>query len=82
KSEGVEKIDDFRPERMIKSPRIVFSPAKELREKTLQGLSFENGGVLEGGINYASLVDYRKAKGLPAPGGGTTADGEGENPLG
>ncbi len=82
KSEGVEKIDDFRPERMIKSPRIVFSPAKELREKTLQGLSFENGGVLEGGINYASLVDYRKAKGLPAPSGGTTAGGEGENPLG
>ncbi|MCI6213035.1 hypothetical protein [Bacteroides heparinolyticus] len=75
KSEGVEKIDDFRPERMIKSPRIVFTPAKELRERTLLGLSFENGGVLEAGINYASLVDYRKAKGLPMPGNSTTIGG-------
>ena len=90
KSEGVEDIDKFNAGQMIKSPRIVFTPAKELREKTLQGLSFENGGVLESGINYASLADYRKAKGLPTPGesggsgGGTPggSGGQGENPLG
>ena len=76
---------------MIKSPRILFTPAKELREKTLQGLSFENGGVLENKINYASMADYRKAKGLPENGNGTTIGGgtspggsgnQNENPLG
>ncbi len=95
KSEGVEDIDKFNAGQMIKSPRIVFTPAKELRERTLQGISYENGGVLEAGINYASLADYRKAKGLPTPapggsgsgggsssGGGSTPGGQGENPLG
>ena len=90
KSDGVEDIDKFNAGQMIKSPRIVFTPAKELREKTLQGLSFENGGVLENKINYASLADYRKAKGLPAPGGsasggsgsGGGTGGQNENPLG
>ena len=90
KSEGVEDINLFNAGQMIKSPRIVFTPAKELKEKTLQGLSFENSGVLEAGINYASLADYRKAKGLPAPGGsasggsgsGGGTGGQNENPLG
>ena len=96
KSEGVEDIDKFNAGQMIKSPRIVFTPAKELRERTLQGISYENSGVLENKINYASLADYRKAKGLPtpAPGGGTGggsgtgggtpggSGGQGENPLG
>ncbi|TCO91132.1 putative histone-like DNA-binding protein [Bacteroides heparinolyticus] len=90
KSDGVEDIDKFNAGQMIKSPRIVFTPAKELREKTLQGLSFENSGVLENKINYASLADYRKAKGLPAPGGsasggsgsGGGTGGQNENPLG
>ncbi|TCO91238.1 putative histone-like DNA-binding protein [Bacteroides heparinolyticus] len=93
KSDGVEDIDKFNAGLMIKSPRVVFTPAKELRDKILHGLSFENGGVLEAGVNYASLADYRKAKGLPTPapggtGGGTGGStpggsgGQGENPLG
>ena len=95
KSDGVEDINKFNAGQMIKSPRIVFTPAKELKEGVRQGLSFENGGVLEAGINYASLADYRKAKGLPTPapggsgssggsssGGGSTPGGQGENPLG
>ncbi len=93
KSEGVEDINQFNAGQMIKSPRIIFTPAKELREKTLLGLRFENGGVLEAGVNYATLADYRKAKGLPAPGapqtpgGGTPGEsggsgGQSENPLG
>jgi len=93
KSEGVEDINKFNAGQMIKSPRILFTPAKELREKTLLGINFENGGVLEAGVNYASLMDYRKAKGLPAPGtpqtpgGGTPGESGGsgdqnENPLG
>src|SRR3712207_9342123 len=75
KSEGVENIDQFNAGQMIKSPRIVFTPAKELREKTLLGLRFENGGVLEAGVNYATLTDYRKAKGLPTPGAPQTPGG-------
>lgn len=85
KSEGVEDVEKFNAGLMIKSPRIVFTPAKELRERTLQGLRFENGGVLEAGINYATLADYRKAKGVsPSTPGGSTPGGSGSgggNPL-
>ncbi|WP_373826573.1 hypothetical protein [Bacteroides heparinolyticus] len=59
----------------------------------MHGLSYEEGGVLENKVSYASLADYRKAKGLPTPapggsgsgtggGGGTGSGGQGENPLG
>ncbi len=95
KSEGVEDINLFNAGLMIKSPRVVFTPAKELRDKILHGLSFENGGVLEAGVNYASMADYRKAKGISAPGSSTTTGGstpggsspggsgnQNENPLG
>ncbi|WP_373718579.1 HU family DNA-binding protein [Bacteroides heparinolyticus] len=96
KSEGVEDINLFNAGLMIKSPRVVFTPAKELRDKILHGLSFENGGVLEAGVNYASMADYRKAKGISAPGSSTTtggstpgggsspggSGGQSENPLG
>lgn len=96
KSEGVEDINLFNAGLMIKSPRVVFTPAKELRDKIVRSLSFENGGVLEDGVNYASLADYRKAKGIAAPGGAGesgggstpggsgsgTPGGQGENPLG
>lgn len=85
KSEGVEDVEKFNAGLMIKSPRILFTPAKELRERTLQGLRFENGGVLEAGINYATLADYRKAKGVsPSTPGGSTPGGSGSgggNPL-
>ena len=84
KSEGVEDINLFNAGQMIKSPRILLTPAKELREKTLQGLRFENGGVLEAGVNYASMADYRKAKGIATPGGaselgGSTGGGSGSS---
>lgn len=62
-SEGVEEITEFNASTMIKNPRIVFTPSKEFREQVLGGLQFQNGGVLEDGINYASLADYKKAKG-------------------
>lgn len=76
KSDGVENIDDFRASSMIKNARIVFTPAKELRESVLSGLSFEDGGVLEDDISYASLADYRMAKGAPAGGGDSESPGE------
>lgn len=61
-SDGVDNIEDFRASTMIKNARIAFTPAKELRERVLNGLTFVDGGVLENGISYASLSDYRAAK--------------------
>ena len=49
-------------------------PSKELRESVLSGLTFEDGGVLENDISYASLVDYRLAKSTPPEGGGGGED--------
>src|SRR3712207_3073889 len=94
KSEGVEDINQFNAGQMIKSPRVMFVPAKELRDSIIRDLRFEDGGVLENKINYASMADYRKAKGLStpgapqtpggsAPGGGSGGSGDqNENPLG
>lgn len=92
KSEGVEDIKDFNPSTMIKNPRLIFTPSKEFKDSVLQGIQFANGGVVDDGISYASLADYKKAKGLPAggtdnpggtgsepgtePGGGNTGGGE------
>ncbi len=73
KSDGVENINDFRANSMIKNARIVFTPSKELRESVLSGLTFEDGGVLENDISYASLTDYRLAKN-PSTGGGEEDD--------
>ena len=44
KSDGVEDINSFRANSMIKNVRIVFTPSKELRESVLSGLTFEDGG--------------------------------------
>lgn len=79
KSEGVENINDFNAAMMIKEPRVLFTPSKELRDSVVRQLKFQNGGVLEDGVNYASLADYRKAKGISAGGGGGN-EGEGEDP--
>ena len=70
KSDGVANINDFRANSMIKNARIVFTPAKELRESVLNDLTFEDGGVLDNDISYASLADYRLAKSTPPEGGG------------
>ena len=65
KSEGVDNLDDFNTAAMIKNPRIIFIPSKEFRNSVMSEIKFQNGGVLEEGIHYASLADYRKAKGIP-----------------
>lgn len=79
KSDGVENINDFRANSMIKNARIVFTPSKELRESVLNGLTFEDGGVLENDISYASLADYRLAKAGSSEGGG--GGGEDDRPV-
>ena len=71
-SEGVENITDYQASSMIKNARILFTPAKEFRDAVIGNLQFENGGVLDEGVNYASLTDYKKAKGIT---GGTTEPG-------
>ena len=73
KSDGVEDINSFRANKNV---RIVFTPSKELRESVLSGLTFEDGGVLEDDISYASIADYRLAKGVPEGGGDSESPGE------
>lgn len=74
-SEGAEDISEFNASNMIKNVRIQFRPSVELRNKVMNGLKFTNEGVMEDGICYSSVNDYKKAKGLndgeeagPAPG--------------
>lgn len=85
KSLGVEDITKYNAATMIKEPRILFTPSKEFREAVINGLQFENGGVLEDDINYASLEAYKKAKNITTPGGGGTEPGgdggQDESPL-
>lgn len=89
KSEGVEDITQFNAGSMIKEPRIVFTPSKTLREGVIQNLKFQNGGVLEDGVSYSSLTDYKVAKGITTGGDSGSGSGSGgsggivdENPLG
>lgn len=77
KSEGVEDITKFNANTMIKEARILFTPSKEFREAVLKRLQFTNGGVLDDGVNYASLLDYKKAKGLVS---GDEEQGSGSQP--
>lgn len=72
-SEGVEDITQYNPQTMIKGARILFTPSKEFRDAVINNLQFENGGVLDGNVNYASLADYKRAKGIS---GGTTTEPE------
>lgn len=63
KSDGVEDVSDFNAGTMIKNARLLFTPSKEFRESVLQDIQFQNAGVLENGISYASVADYKRAKG-------------------
>lgn len=73
KSEGVDNPEDFRVF-MIHDARIIFTPAKEFREAVLSGLTFSDGGILDNGVSYATLADYRTAK--------ANSSDSGENPQG
>lgn len=84
KSEGVEKVDDFNASTMISNPRVLFTPSKEFRESVVGGIQFQNGGVLDDGVSYASIADYKKAKGITTGGSseGTGSADDGEHDLG
>ena len=62
KSEGADTVEEFDANSMISSPRVVFTLDAEFREKVLRNLTFEDGGVLEDGISYASRDDYYEKK--------------------
>lgn len=76
KSKGVDDITKFNPLQMIYDVRIIFTPSKDFREEVIAEITFENGGVLENGIDYASLTAYHKAKGTAQGSGGSTDTGE------
>lgn len=78
-SEGVEDITKFNAASMIKNPRLIFTPSKEFRESVLNGIQFQNAGVLEDDISYASLADYKRAKGITSGGSSTGGEESGGN---
>lgn len=89
RSAGAEDISDFNAATMIRDPRILFTPAKELREAVIGNLSYQNSGVLANGIRYASVSDYRTATGVDSGSGSSGSDDssssgsdDSENPLG
>lgn len=88
RSKGVDNVQDFNVNEHIYDPRILFTPDKELRSKVVDNITFEDGGVKDGTINYATRADYYKAAGIVVspsePGGGNTGGGggTGETPLG
>ena len=63
KSRGSDTVKDFNPKEMIYDARPVFVPDKAFREAIRQGVEFEDGGVKQDGINYATRADYYKATG-------------------
>lgn len=62
-SQGVENMDDFDPQTMIKNVKFVFTPSATLKAALSQA-TFEQEGIVEGGIKYGSKLSYQKAKGL------------------
>lgn len=80
KSRGSDTVKDFNPKEMIYDARPVFVPDKAFREAIRQGVEFEDGGVKQDGINYATRADYYKATGQAGDGeegGSTTPGGQG-----
>lgn len=58
-SEGVEEPEDFAA-RLIRRPRVVFRPSKELASAIRQGAHFEAGGIQAEGVWFASIDSYRE----------------------
>ena len=84
KSKGADTVQDFNAKEMIYDVRPVFVPSKELRDRIRQNIEFEDGGVKQGGISYATRADYYTATGqgpTTQPGTGTGED-DGDHQLG
>lgn len=70
KCDGSIKLDDFNAASNIKNVRIIFTPSKEFSDSVLNGIQFQNAGVMDEGISYASLADYKKAMDVSHDSGG------------
>lgn len=79
-SEGVDNILDFNVN-MIRNVKVLYIIDTSLRAAILNNISFENAGVDDEGVQYASMENYKEVKGLtggsstPGTGGGSD-DGE------
>lgn len=88
RSKGADSVQEFKASEMLYDPRILFTADPELRSRVIDNLTFEDGGVQDGTIHYATRSDYYIATGqAPAPdtpsqGGGGQGGGSGEEPLG
>lgn len=90
RSVGVDNATDYNASSMIKDIRIVFRASKYFRTEVLNNIQFSVTGVTENDIKYASMSDYRRAKGISANPSDPNKPSEGEdggggldeNPLG
>ena len=84
KSQGADTVKEFNPQEMIHDVRPVFVPDAAFRTRVKQGVEFEDGGVKQGDVNYATRADYYKAHGQEGgeSGGDGGEDGGGDSPLG
>ncbi len=82
-SEGVEDITKFHTG-LIRNVKIVFTLDSDLRSSILSELSFENAGVDDDGVQYASLENYKQVKGLSSgsSSSGDSASGGGSDDMG
>ena len=84
-SNGVEDINDYNVNSMIKNSRIVFRASKVFRAEVINNLQFKVTGVTEDDVKYASLPDYRRAKGISSDPSDPSGGGDGgieDDPLG
>lgn len=79
-SDGVDNIQDFHTG-LIRDIKVLYLMDADLRNAILNNISFENAGVDDEGVQYASMENYKEVKGLtggsstPGTGGGSD-DGE------
>ena len=59
-SEGVDEPERFHAA-LMRRPRVVFRPARQFTGRTLLGLSYELDGLVDEGISYATVADWRRA---------------------
>lgn len=69
-SDGVDDLTKFKTS-MIRNVKIIFRIDNDLRDSIFRDLSFQNAGVDDNGVQYASLENYRQVKGLT--GGGSSS---------
>lgn len=58
-SEGAAEPEDFNY-RMIRRPRVVFQPSKDLQRAVASSMTYELGGVVDNGMSFADVASYRQ----------------------